>query len=238
MADDKKKKSGAVLCVDDEEFVLNSLKRTFRRQPYKVLFASSGPEALDVLEREQVQVVIADQRMPGMKGTELLRVVKQRWPHIIRIILSGYPEVPELLSAINQGEVYRFVSKPWDADHLLRLISSAMEQSRVIEEMMAVSNILQIKGDHGNEVNFKVENLGNIIRMELAESKHPMTAEQITECLRKIFNLQSSYDSEFEIVGGALVRQNGRLTFISEVGENLQLILEFPVETKEAQDEG
>jgi len=103
-----------VLFVDDEEKVLSCLEGGLLDEPYKTLFANSGKEALEILEQNEVQVVVTDMRMPEMDGLELLKTVKKEYPHIIRMILSGYADIKTLLGAINQGEIFRFVTKPWD----------------------------------------------------------------------------------------------------------------------------
>jgi DNA-binding NtrC family response regulator len=102
-----------VLFVDDEEKVLASLKRGLLDEPYETLFANSGKEAIEILQQSQVHVIVTDMRMPEMGGLELLRAVKEEYPHIIRMVLSGYTQVSTLLTAINQGEIFRFITKPW-----------------------------------------------------------------------------------------------------------------------------
>ncbi|MGB2864293.1 MAG: response regulator [Sedimentisphaerales bacterium] len=102
-----------VLFVDDEEKILTSLKRGLIDEPYKTLFASSGKEALEILQRNQVHVIVTDMRMPEMGGLELLKAVKEEYPNVIRMVLSGYTQVSTLLTAINQGEIFRFITKPW-----------------------------------------------------------------------------------------------------------------------------
>lgn len=217
----------AVLVVDDEEYVLTSLRRTFRSLPVTVLTAGSGAQALELMETSPVRVVIADQRMPGMLGTELLAKIKERWPHVIRIVLSAYTEVPALLRAINEGEVYRFISKPWDDRSLRGLVERAVAQSRVIEEMVRLTSRLQpVDGQDG--VKFKVDYLGNLIRMELIEARRPLSAEQIMDIMRHLFDL-SPGSSELEALGNSLVRQNGKLTIMTQVGQDIHLILEFPI---------
>ena len=221
------RKDDVLLCVDDEENVLHSLTRTFRHAPFRVMTASSGDEAIRIMENEPVRVLISDQRMPGMEGTALLGKTRERWPHIIRIILSGYTDVPALLRAINVGEVYRFISKPWDDEALKKLVGRAMEQSRVYEEMTAISNILMNKGEKDNKVRIDVDNLGHAIKMKLSESHHPLSTDQITDCLEKIFEVEEN--KGLNLMAGALERQNGKLTFSTEVKEGLELILEFPI---------
>lgn len=102
-----------VLFVDDEERVLRSLKRGLMDEPYNTLFANSGKEALEMLSTTDVHVLVTDMRMPEMGGLELLRIVKREYPRIVRMILSGYTQITTLLMAINDGEVYRFITKPW-----------------------------------------------------------------------------------------------------------------------------
>ncbi len=109
----KKMKKTTVLFVDDEEKILNSLKMGLMDQPYRKFFAKSGKEALEILKREEVQVIVTDMRMPEMSGLELLRTVKEEYPNIIRMVLSAYTQVTTLLTAINQGEIYKYITKPW-----------------------------------------------------------------------------------------------------------------------------
>jgi two-component system response regulator HupR/HoxA len=102
-----------VLFVDDEERLLASLRRGLLDEPYNALFAGSGKEALKILEQQEVHVLVTDMRMPEMGGLELLREVKQKYPHVVRMVLSGYTQVTTVLTAVNQGEVFRYITKPW-----------------------------------------------------------------------------------------------------------------------------
>jgi two-component system response regulator HupR/HoxA len=106
-------KKRTVLFVDDEENVLSALRRGLLDEPYNTLFAHSGREALEILARSPVHVVVTDMRMPEMGGLDLLRIIKEEYPHVVRMVLSGYTQVTTLLTAINQGEVFRFITKPW-----------------------------------------------------------------------------------------------------------------------------
>ncbi len=105
-----------VLFVDDEEKILKSLKRGLLDEPYNTLFATSGKEAIEILQREEVHIIVTDMRMPEMSGLELLRIVKKDYPHIVRMVLSGYTQVTTLLTAINQGEIFKFITKPWQLE--------------------------------------------------------------------------------------------------------------------------
>ena len=122
-----------ILVVDDEPDNLDLLYRTFYRE-YKVLRAESGPAALDILEQEGgVAVIISDQRMPMMSGTEFLSLTATRYPDIIRIILTGYTDVEDLVEAINAGKVFKYVTKPWDAEELKLLVRQAWDTHNVLK---------------------------------------------------------------------------------------------------------
>jgi response regulator RpfG family c-di-GMP phosphodiesterase len=122
-----------ILFVDDEEDVLNSLKRQFRKDDFKMYIALGGEEALRILSEMKIHIIISDERMPGMSGIELLHKVKKLYPETIRIILSGYADTNSIINAINKGEVYRFVSKPWSKESLLQVIDESFAQIEVNE---------------------------------------------------------------------------------------------------------
>jgi diguanylate cyclase (GGDEF)-like protein/PAS domain S-box-containing protein len=108
-----------LLLVDDEPGIRAALTRMLRSDGYRILTASGGAEALELLAVNRVQVIISDQRMPGMSGTEFLNIVKQLYPDTVRIILSGYTDLQVVTESVNQGAVFKFLTKPWD-DTLLR----------------------------------------------------------------------------------------------------------------------
>ncbi|MGD2095466.1 MAG: response regulator [Phycisphaerales bacterium] len=102
-----------VLFVDDDEIVLRSIERGLMDESYKKLFAKSCKQALEILQQEKVHVVVTDMLMPEMTGLELLSIVREKHPKIIRIILSGYMQDDALQNAVNQEEIYEFIPKPW-----------------------------------------------------------------------------------------------------------------------------
>ena len=117
-----------LLCVDDEQRILNALKRLLRNEGYRILTATSGQEGLDLLKENNVQIVVSDQRMPEMNGTELMAMVKASYPDILRIILTGYTDVDSITESINKGHVYKFFLKPWNDQNLKLEIRQAFEQ--------------------------------------------------------------------------------------------------------------
>ena len=121
--------STRILCVDDDQNVLRSLMRLFLDDPYEILTAPSGAEGLLMLDRSgTVPVVISDFRMPGMNGVEFLSEVRKRWPDTVRIVLSGYADAGAIVSAINEGQIYKFVAKPWNEHELKVTVINSLER--------------------------------------------------------------------------------------------------------------
>ncbi len=123
-----------ILCVDDEEGVLDALERVFLDEDWEILRAADAKGALAILERTEVSVIISDYRIPGINGVGLLKEVSHRWPKPIRIILSGYAEAHAIVSAINEGHIYKFVPKPWNDNELLVTIRRAVEKFELDRE--------------------------------------------------------------------------------------------------------
>src|SRR5690349_8446187 len=116
----------AVLYIDDESNNLLSFQATFRRR-YKVFTATSAAEGMGILNDQDVHVIIADQRMPHSTGVEFFNIVRKAFPKPIRILLTGYTDVEAIIDAINQGEIYRYIKKPWDEYELQTAIQNAYE---------------------------------------------------------------------------------------------------------------
>ena len=115
-----------VLCVDDEPNILSALRRMLSLEGFEVFTAESGAQALVLLAKEPVNVIISDMQMPGMNGTELLEKVRQQWPHTMRLMLTGASDVSGAIEAINQGAIYRYTAKPWNDEELLGTLKSAI----------------------------------------------------------------------------------------------------------------
>jgi len=137
-------KKAKLLFVDDEERILNALRSVFRTK-YSVFTASSGPEAMEFLKRFHPHVVISDQRMPEMTGVELLRQVNDFAPHTVRILLTGYSDLASIVGSINDGEVFRFVSKPWDNAEIQKTIGEAAAIALELADMAATPVIVPEK---------------------------------------------------------------------------------------------
>lgn len=122
-----------LLCVDDEPNILSALRRLFRPCGYKVLTAEGGDAALALLAQEPVDLIISDMRMPHMDGAQLLEQVCARWPHITRLLLTGYADVSSTIAAINLGKIHRYIAKPWNDEEMLMIVRDAFER-RALEQ--------------------------------------------------------------------------------------------------------
>ena len=147
-----------ILCIDDEQNVLRSLTRLFLDDPYEILTAPSGAEGLLILDQSgTVPVVISDYRMPGMNGVEFLSEVRKRWPETVRIVLSGYADTGAIVSAINEGQIYRFVAKPWNDDELRITVANALERYDLGRKNLELTEELRRKNDELTALNRDLE---------------------------------------------------------------------------------
>jgi len=123
-----------ILFVDDERNVLRSLERLFLEEEYELFTATSGEEGLQILEWSgPFQLIVSDYRMPSMNGVEFLSEVCRRWPETERMILSGYADTAAIVAAINEGQIYKFIAKPWNDDELLRTVREALDRHQLRE---------------------------------------------------------------------------------------------------------
>jgi len=117
-----------ILLVDDEPAILAALRRTLRGRGYRIFTADNPVAALKLLDRERVDLVVSDVDMPQMTGTDLVARIRVAFPHVVRILLTGRGTMEAALKAINDGEVHRFLTKPWDEDELRTTIAQALER--------------------------------------------------------------------------------------------------------------
>jgi DNA-binding NtrC family response regulator len=171
-----------ILLVDDEPNVLSALSRSLMDDPYSILTATSGEQALEVMEvmeKSPIKVIISDERMMGMQGSELLSRVKKRWPHVIRFLLTGHATLEAAMKAVNEGEIYRFFTKPWDDTQLRFALSSAVEKytleaenrrllATVKDQAMEIK-VLEMR--HPGISRVKKDPLGNFILSDLPEKE-------------------------------------------------------------------
>ena len=142
----------SVVILDDEQNILNSLARLFKDEPFGVAVTTDYTEALGLLEKEKAKVVMSDHRMPGITGIEFLKMVKERHPDIIRILITGHVDIEIAEDAINKGEVYRFINKPWDDGVLKTTIRDAIDKFDLTEK-------INVQNKELLELNAKLRNM-------------------------------------------------------------------------------
>jgi len=119
--------SHSIMFVDDEVNILNSLVRLFRNEGYEIFTATSGAEGLKTIENHDISLIISDYKMPQMSGVDFLAQVKENSPDTMRIMLTGYADLEASINAINKGEVYRFITKPWQDEEIKLTVSQSLE---------------------------------------------------------------------------------------------------------------
>ncbi len=131
----------SILLVDDEPEVLFSLKGLLRRE-FNLHTAETGSEAMEILARHEIHVVMTDQRMPEMTGVELVQRVKCQYPEAIRIVFTGYADIKSVIDAINKGGLYRYITKPWDPDELVELLREAVaEYDKIVQGKQLLADL-------------------------------------------------------------------------------------------------
>ena len=146
-----------ILIVDDEEKILQSLRRLFRTSDYDFKFCQSGKEGLELLRTEPVSVIISDMQMPEMNGVEFLEQATEICPDAIRMILSGYSEADRIMDAINKGQIWRFISKPWNNDDIKVTVANAVDLYQKNRERIELTEKLRRKTDELDELNKTLE---------------------------------------------------------------------------------
>ena len=185
-----------VLCVDDEPNILSALKRSLRAENWRVLTAGGGAEALEILARDHVDLIISDMRMPGMDGAQLLEQVSQRWPGSIRILLTGHADMSATIAAINRGRIFRYLNKPWDSEDLCATVRQglallALEREKQRLEALTLKQNLQL-----HEANVLLEQ-----RVE----------ERTADLSRAHDKVKRSYLTSIKVFSGLLELREGRL---------------------------
>lgn len=151
------KMAPTLLFIDDESNILSSLKRLFRPLGYTILTAESGPEGLALLEKEPVDLVICDMRMPQMTGAEVLEQIRNRWPDVVRILLTGYSDLESTVNAINRGEIYRYISKPWEDNDITLTVRDALERKFLLDEKRRLEELTLRQNEELKTLNASLE---------------------------------------------------------------------------------
>lgn len=146
-----------VLFVDDETNILSSLRRLFRPLGYRIFTAEGGAQGLEIMERETVDLVVSDMRMPEMNGAQFLEKVREHWPDTVRILLTGYAEIGATIDAINKGQIYRYVSKPWEDNDITLIVRHALQQKVLEREKKRLEELTNKQNEELKDLNANLE---------------------------------------------------------------------------------
>lgn len=185
-----------LLLVDDEVNVLKSLMRLLHAHNYRLLMATSGSEALALMTREPVDLVISDMRMPHMDGAELLAHIRKQWPETMRLLLTGHADMTQTVAAINQGEIYRYIAKPWHDDELLQIVVQALEQQKLKRENARLQQLTAEQNDALREANTTLEQK---VAQRTAELSQLVSFLEITQQ-----ELKSSFRTSLQVLANML----------------------------------
>ena len=155
-----------ILCVDDEPNILSAMRRMFMLSGFSIEEATSGAQALQKLEQQEFHLILSDMQMPEMNGAELLAQVRQRWPKVMRLMLTGTADLKTAISAINEGEIYRYLTKPWNDEELVSTVKSALERFVLIRER---DNLLELTKQQNQSLADMVNTLEEKVKERTAE---------------------------------------------------------------------
>jgi response regulator RpfG family c-di-GMP phosphodiesterase len=195
--------ASTLLFVDDEASILSSLRRLFRPHGYRILTAGSGAEGLGVLEKESIDLVISDMRMPGMDGAQFLEQVRGRWPDVVRILLTGYADIASTIAAINRGEIYRYISKPWDDNEIVLTVRDALERKRLEVENARLDALTKQQNEELKALNASLE-------QKVAE-RTAQLSETLASLERAHKDLNRGFMISVRVFSGLLELRGGRL---------------------------
>jgi len=204
-----------LLIVDDEPDVLDSLRHQFHRT-YRVLTRTSGKEAVETLEADDVDLILSDQRMPGMTGDQLLRRARELKPDAIRMLFTGYADIQAVISAVNEGHIFRYILKPWDSAELEGIIRQGVEQYDLLAERRRLVAELQSTNAQLLSANFELARAGQLKTAFIEVASHEFNTPinlvlGLTELLKLSTTKRPDHDLEILRQITASGRQLARL---------------------------
>jgi signal transduction histidine kinase len=191
-----------LLFVDDEPDVIDSLRHQFHRS-YRVLGCTSGKEAVQALETDEVDLILSDQRMPGMTGDQLLRRARELKPDTVRMLFTGYADIQAVINAVNEGHIFRYILKPWDSAELEGIIRQGVEQYDLLAERRRLINELQATNSQLVSANDELALAGKLKTAFIEVASHEFnTPINLVLGLTELLRLSSTNrtDQELEIL--------------------------------------
>jgi CheY-like chemotaxis protein len=217
----------SVLCVDDEHNILKLLRRLLEGHGYGVSTATSGEEALQIMATKRIDLIISDQRMPVMTGSEFFRITREKYPNAIRIMMSGYSDFDSLVTAVNEGEIFRFISKPWDQKQFLELVRLALAQKDValsIEEV--IRNVCKV-AKLVNKVSVEVPSDSQSLVVKIGEDEEVFSKDTVLRFLNILF-VALGVEDKASSFAGAVTKEKGLVSISVDIGKGVMLRIQLP----------
>ena len=206
-----------ILCVDDEANILSALRRLLRPHGFQVIVAESGQAGLTVLEGTAVDLVISDMRMPEMDGSKFLEQVRNRWPETVRLLLTGYADVSSIVEAINRGEIYRYITKPWDDHDLVLIVQQALERKALEREKRKLEEQVLLQNDELKALNSSLE-------AKVQERTHELQAAN-GKLKKSYLNTIKVFSNLMELRGGNL---SGHSRLVADLARRTAISMGLP----------
>lgn len=214
------RKTRTLLLVDDEENIVSALRRLLRRDGYHIVTANSGEEGLRRLAENEVDVILSDQRMPGMTGVEFLHRAKALYPHTIRMVLSGYTELQSIIDAVNEGAIYKFLTKPWDDERLRGHVAEAFRQKELADDNRRLARQVETANADLASLNVRLEQL--LVQQHEHADMLAASADSMRQWVEELPAAVAAVDPEGQIV---FVNREAALTLPGAagwIGRNVQ----------------
>lgn len=191
-----------LLFVDDEENILSSMKRIFRGSEYELFYANSGFEGLEILKKNQISMIISDMKMPKMSGIEFLEASREYAPDAVKVILSAYSDIDDIMKAVNKGHIQNYLTKPWENERLKIVIQNGIESFQRIDKIKQLAKELSDKNDELKDINTNLEMIVQRRSKELFERNRILTlmlegdevSDTVKECVKSIGQLLEDKD--------------------------------------------
>ncbi|GGF69497.1 response regulator [Alteromonas lipolytica] len=201
-----------VLCVDDEQNILRSIKRALFSLKIELVLADSGEQALEILAKKPVHVIISDMKMPQMTGAELLEKVAEKYPDTFRVVLTGFADIDATIKAVNQGRIHRYLQKPWDNQELICTIEEGLERVKLKDENARLQKLTRLQNAKLKEINNDLEQTvqKRTRQIKAALSRIEMRNRALEQVLFNVISINPDIDGKFAIEVSELTKKLAR----------------------------
>lgn len=213
--------AATLLFVDDESNILSALRRLFRSEGYEIITANSAADALEILELTHVDLIVSDMRMPEMDGARFLEIAAQKWPDTVRILLTGYADLSSAVHAINQGDIYKYLSKPWEDNDIKTTVRNGLERHFLLQERNRLQALTNEQNQELKMLNLSLEDKVKA-RTEELHKAHAKLESAFLELKQGYGATVKSFSSLIELRGGMM---SGHSRQVADQARNLAIKL-------------